>query len=236
MFNALLLAMFLASPAASVEFSVGSDLVSHAVTIEGTASLEVTADTCNAVFPVVTSGATSEEALAKLDGARKTFESAVRTIIGAGGEMTFGPARVRRVKREKESGWEAVQDATASFTDFPKDAEDFNDHLAKITASVAASGVTGGAAAPEITFEITNPQAVESRLAARAIEDARDRAAVVSKLLNRGLHVVLSGHFPTEVSVGGRAYRFTDPATPVVGVDLKMVLTYTVKLAFELEI
>lgn len=237
MVGALLFTLLAAAPVEPVSLSGGTDMVAWAVTIEGAAALEITADTCNTVYVIAKTAPTAEGALERLKAARKMFESAVRTIIGANGDIEFAPPRIARHRREKRTVFEALQTATLSFTDFPKREDDLNEHLGKITAAVVVSGVTGeGFAEPDVSFEITNPRALEQRLAAMAIEDAEKRAKVISKLLNRNFGRVLSGSFPAGVTAEGAFFPFTDAATPVVTGKLKTTLTYTVKLAFELEI
>lgn len=234
---ALLFTLLAAAPAAPVSLSGGTDLVAHAITIEGAAAREVTADTCNAAYTLAETASTAEGALERLTAARKTFESAVRTIIGANGDVDFGPPRIARRRREKAVVFEALQTATLTFTDFPREQADLNEHLGKITAIVVASGVTGeGFAEPDVSFEITNPQGVEHRLLITAVKDAEERARLVSNWLNRNLGSVLSGSFPAGVTAEGVFCPFTDTPTPIVTGTLKTTLTYTVRLAFELEI
>lgn len=226
-----------AAAAAPVGESLGTALVRNAVTIEGTASLEVTADTCRARFTVGAKGSTAKEAGERLKGARKGFASAVGSVTGSAAEFEFGTVGISYGSGREGGGgvFLARQAAEFSTGSFPKTREEFNRYFEKITAAVAEARVAGdGVAEPEVVFEVTNPKVFEERLAAAAVEDAGRRSAVAAKALGRGLDSVRAAYFPSGVSAEGRFVPFTGGRTPVVSDELTVVITYTVRIAYAL--
>ncbi len=219
-----------------VDLGPGGDLLTNAVTIEGNASLEVTADTCVMEFVVSTSPPKAGDAAAALKNARKSLETAVRTVIGASGKIEAGPPRISRKRREKERYFEARQTVTARITSFPKDDVEFNEFVARIAAGVAETGVVpDDLEYPRVTFEITRPGVFEERLASMAVADAAKRAETASKALKRALRLVRAGHFRGGVTAEGSFARFSNLPDPVTSDEMAAVITYTVLVVYDLE-
>ncbi|MHC4715107.1 MAG: SIMPL domain-containing protein [Planctomycetota bacterium] len=184
-----LLSLMWAVEVIPVDLGPGGDLLTNAVTIEGNASIEVTADTCVMEFVVFKCASEAGEAIVALKGARKGLETAVRTVIGASGRIEAGPPRISRKRREKERYFEARQTITARITSFPKGAVEFNEFVGKIAAGVAATGVVpDDLEYPAVTFEITRPGALEERFASmagsrRLLPRRRDRGGLLRAFL-----------------------------------------------------
>ncbi len=237
MIKILVVTMLLAAPAAAGSVTEGSDLLPHAVTIEGTASLEITADTCKAIYVVAVSDESPADALEGLSGARSTFETALRRVVGTKGSVAYKPPRIKRLEDSEPVTYQASQKAVVKLVELPGTAEEFSEYIVSITKALVATGVIDEKlAAPELTFQITNPKALESRFVSMAIEDARSRAGMISRPLNRGLGRVHSARFPAGVTMDGRMHRFSGRPTPVVGTEFKMTLTYTIQIVFDLEV
>ena len=238
MISAIILALVWAAPTISVDGRTGG-LVADAVTVEGTASLKVTADTCRVVFAIAAKGRDADAALAQLKTARKRFSTAVGSVTGNSAAISFGrPALVRHAATEEKGGcFEAGQSATLTTRDFPKSEDDFDAWLSKVIqataqADVAAREVKG----PQVFFEVTNPAAFEERLAAAALADAKKRADASSKLLARTLLHIRAAYLPSGVTAEGKFVAFFRTHNPVVSEDLKVIVTYTVQVAYALEL
>jgi uncharacterized protein YggE len=204
-----------------------SPLVSDAVTVEGTAAIEVTADAARLAFTISATSGTAADALASLKPARDEFKKAVAAVGGLKSEVEFDVPYVAR-REEKDA-------ATAHVVYLPKDKRDLDDFLSKLTASVLDSGTTApGAAGPVVVFEVSSPKVAEEDLLAEAVKDASARAAVVSKALKRKLGEVRSAHFANAVTVDGGTVSLggegiIESRTPAVTIE------YTVRVAYALE-
>ena len=212
------------------------DLVSHAVTIEGTASIRVTADTCRAAFMVTAMGDSAEQAAEAMKEKRKRFETAVRTVIGSDGDIELAPMKIERLKTEKAQPYQALQTAAVVYTKFPKGSDEFNENMAAITSAVAAAGVTPqGFKGPEVVFEIERFSSLEDRLATLAVEDAKTRAKLAGRIMGRKLGEIISGSFSAGVFVNGTFAPFVNPSVPIVTDEIQVQVIYIVQIAFELE-
>ncbi len=238
MISAIILALVWAAPTIPVDGYTGG-LVADAVTVEGTASLRVTADTCRVVFGIAAKGRDADAALTQLKTARKRFSTAFRSVTGNSAAITFGrPVLARRTAMEGERGWfEAGQPAILTTRDFPKSEDDFDTWLSKIIQATAQADVVAGEVeGPQVFFEVTNPAAFEERLAAAALIDAKKRADASSKLLARTLLHIRAAYLPSGITADGKFVPFSPTHNPVVSKDLKVVITYTVQVAYALEL
>lgn len=214
-------------------------LISNAVTIEGTASLEVEADTLRLEFPVTARASTAADALAKLPEMEERFKSAVRSVAASGASIEFTPPALMIAVVSTESGrtFEASRKGIARISGFPRDEERMFSYVSSIIAAVADEAPMSLSSEPtRVLFEIANVEALEARLAKDALKDAKERASTVAEILQRGgLRIIRAAHFPAGVTVDGKAVPFSQGAGPVVTKEAKAVVTYTVKIAYALE-
>ena len=225
----LLPAIMMAFSPAPWALPASGGLVAYGITVEGTAVITVTADVCEMEFEVEGVAPTAAKAVDVLAARRKLFETAVRRVIGGRGEIIFKPTRIATLPGKEHTRYLALQTALLRYSGFPKDAQDFNRHVEKITLSVADAGVTPrDFAEPLVRFEISKPGGLEERLVDAAVENARRRAKVVCKPLKRTTGKVLSAHFSGGAYVDGAYVPFTTPPQPALTREIRSAVMYTV--------
>jgi uncharacterized protein YggE len=239
---ALWLAATAAAPAARPSLpsdeAVGAGLVSNAVTVEGTATMEILADACRMEFLIGAPGPTAADALAALKPVRERLAGAVTGVTGSRVDFEFTvPAVSRREERKGGSGgFDALQKAAVNLDYLPKNRRDMEDLLARIIAAVLDANVTVvGAAGPAITFLASDPRAIEEGLVTDAVKDAERRSAIIAKALARRLDGVRSGYCPVGLTVDGAAAVIAG-GQPLESSQPEMTVIYTVRVAYALEL
>jgi hypothetical protein len=217
--------------------SVGGALVSNAVTVEGTAAIEVKADAARLEYVIENGGNSPSDSLAGLKNTRDRFAKAIGAVTGLKIDVTFEPPQVtRRERKDANTAFTATQKAVARLDNIPRDARDLEDYLARLIASVAESGVTpAGVAGPEVVFEISTPDTLEEGLMADAVKDASKRSELAAKALHRRLSSVRSAFFESFVTVKGERISL-DSGDPVESKTPEVTILYTVRIAYALEL
>jgi len=227
-----------AHPVVRPDEPAAAPLVSNAVTVAGTASIEVAADAARLEFVISANGQTAAEALANLKPVREDFKKAIAAVAGLKTETEFDIPRVtRRDERGPGAGrFAATQEAAAHLDYLPKDRQDLDDHLARLTSSIADSGVmAAGVAGPVVIFEVSAPKNVESDLVSEAVKDAEKRSKQISETLKRRLGALRSAYFPATVTVDGKAVPLAE-AQIIESNKPTVKIAYTVQMAFALEL
>ncbi len=226
--------------------ATGAALVSNAVTVEGTAAVEVTADACRMEFEIAATSVSTSAALENLIGKRDAFTKIVSSATGGRARSEFGEVKVARWEerytdkdggRQVEVHFEARQTARARLTDFAKDDKGLETLVTRVASAVGdarlqADGVSG----PVMVFEVSRPAVLEEELLAAAVKDAEARKALAAKALGRRLGQVRSAYFPTTVLVDGKTVALGDMTGPLTGASVTFVIKYTVQVAYVLEL
>lgn len=233
------LTLIFAATGLQADEATSTPLVSNAVTVEGTASIEVTADKCRLEFPLQATGETAADAVEGLAPARKAFEDALKRVARSRPEFEYEPAQLARRSGERRvpEWFEARQKAIVRLDSYPSEEEERREYLSELAAAgVESRAVPEDHEAPVVLYEISNPRAVQATLSQKAVDDAAARMRSVREVLGRGLGPVRAAYFPAALIVEGRTVSLATTTEPLVVREPQTRLSYTVRVAFALEL
>jgi len=213
--------------------STGAALVPNAVTVEGTAAVEVVADVVRFEFKIAARGGSAADALAQLKNTSARFETAITNATGGRTLYRYTNPVVEKVGPPAGSYYQATQTAIARQTDYPREARDFEYLVVKV-ASAAFDGGISTQAGPRIVFEVLEPLVFERRLAEEAFADSKRRAEMIRGVLKRSVGEMKSGYFSTAVTVNGGTLSLSKFGQTIESDTMTVVIKYTVQVAYSL--
>ena len=240
MFKTMLATVFLLSAAAlETDEATSTSMVSNAVTVEASSVVELRAEGCRLTFPLAAEGETAARALSNLGPAREAFTRAVKNAAGTAARIDFEEPELswRPLEGEVPESFTARQEAVVEPPEFPSEAERRRELIGRIAAAAVDSrAVARECRTPGVEYLFPALARYEERLVSAAVENAARRVELTRRALGRKYQYVRAAHFPPGAEVNGELVPFADGQPRITAPEPALTATYTVRIAYALEL